>query len=63
MDFLVSKHESFPIAYAELYLFMQVTGSFGTQKFRFRFVDVTDPTISPILVFETPERAIDLGKP
>ena len=63
VDFLVSKGEAFPIAYPELHLFMQVTASFGVQRFRVRLVDVTDPTISPILIFETLERAIDLGKP
>ena len=45
VDFLVPKEEVFPIAYSELYLFMQVTGSFGTQRFRVRFVDVTDPKV------------------
>lgn len=63
VDFLVEDGDGFPAAYDNLYLFMQVTGSYGTQKFRIRMVDVTDPTVSPTMFFETPENAIDLGKP
>jgi hypothetical protein len=63
VDFALEPGESFPVAYPTLGLFMQVTGSYGTQKYRVRLVDVTDPTVAPVTVFETPERVVDLGKP
>lgn len=62
VDFAVEAGEPWPVAYPELYLFMQVTGSYGTQRFRLRLVDVTDPNVAPVMVYETPERAIDLGR-
>jgi hypothetical protein len=63
VDFVVERGERFPAGYPELWLFIQVTGSYEKQRFVCRLVDVTDPTVAPVAVFETPERMIDLGKP
>lgn len=62
VDFHPSPGETFPLAYPELWLFAQVSGSYGRQTFRLRMVDVTDPTVSPEKVFEIADRAIDLGR-
>jgi hypothetical protein len=62
LDFTLAKGESFPIWYPELWLFAQLTGSYGRHRFRIRMMDVTDPSIEPVIVFETPERTIDLGQ-
>jgi hypothetical protein len=63
VDFVVEPGETFPLAHPELWVFAQVTGSYGRQSFRVRMVDVTDPTGVPQGVFETTDRVIDLGRP
>ncbi len=62
VDLQTPAGEVFPIAFPELFVFAQLSGSYGRQRFRLRVSDVTDP-VNPTLVFETPERSIDLGQP
>ena len=62
LDFVLARDETFPIWYPELSLYAQLSGGYGTHRFQIRLVDVTDPTAAPITVFETPERAVNLGK-
>ena len=49
LDFILAEEETFPIWYPELWLFAQLTGSFGSHRFRIRLVDVTDPTVMPTM--------------
>lgn len=46
-----------------MWLFIQVTGSYGPQRFRVQVLDVTDPTQPPVTVATSPDRVIDLGRP
>jgi len=62
LDFVLAKEESFPIWYPELWLFAQLSGSYGQHRFQIRLVDVTEPSAEPVTIFETDERVIDLGK-
>lgn len=63
VDFVVGPDEPTPYRPAELCLFIQVSGSYGPQRFRVQLLDVTDPTQPPPTVYQTPERVIDLGRP
>jgi hypothetical protein len=61
VDFVVGAGDEFPLVLPELWVFAQVAGSFGRQHFHVRIWEVTDPTAPPNLVYESGERAIDLG--
>lgn len=63
LDFALAEGETFPIWYPELWLFAQLTGSYGSHRFRIRLVDVTDLTSEPVTIVETSERTVNLGEP
>ena len=63
VDFVAPPGHPLPMTVGELWVFVQVTGSFGPQPFRIRLLDVTDPTRPPETIYSTPERVIHLGQP
>jgi hypothetical protein len=63
VDVVIEPGQSFPLAHPELWLFAQLTGSYGRQEFRVQLVDVTDPSQPPAVVFRSPDRVIQLGPP
>jgi hypothetical protein len=62
LDFTIAEGETFPIWYRELWLFAQLTGSFGRHRFQVVLTEITDPSAEPEVVFATPERSVDLGQ-
>jgi hypothetical protein len=63
VDFIAKPGQALPLRPAELWFFIQVTGSYGPQTFHVRLMETTDPNQGPLEVYRTPDRAIDLGKP
>lgn len=61
VEFILRPGKTFPTRLPEAWVFIQLTGSFGTHRFRIELVDVTDPTAPPVRVFRTDERAVNLG--